>query len=154
MPDCDSVPIQTVRVYLKRLPSGAYRVTVLSPSLPRPVFRSYPAGTSEADAVARAVGRALSLSSAEKGDQKDCDANPEIHVLALASHEVLSKNQQPHCETESITPCGVNDAVVCVDANHRQQERSPRLAPQNVAPQLTQHRRPPLRLRVTWQGLL
>ncbi len=153
MPDCDSVPIQTVRVYLKRLPSGALRLTVLTPSLPDPLFRMYPADVGEAEAVARAVGRALSLSAQEQSNQKDCDAKPEFHGLALASHEVSIKNHQPDCEAEPITPCGVDDAGICVDANHRQQECSPCLAPQNVAPYPTQHLRPQV-VRVTWQGLL
>ena len=140
MPDCDSVPIQTVRVirvYLKRLPSGAYRATVLSPSLPRPVFRMYPAGTSEAEAVARAVGRALSIrSNAEQSDQRNnAEAEHKAHALPPAGgvdgcgHHGPEETGNRHGQPE--------DRLAAVEGN-----------------EATQHRRPPLRLRVLWQGLL
>ena len=133
-------PFQTVRVirvYLKRLPSGAYRATVLSPSLPRPVFRSYPAGTSEADAVARAVGRALSIrSNAEQSDQRNnAEAEHKIHVLPPAGgvdgcgHHGPEEKRHRHGQPE--------DRLIAVEGD-----------------EATQHRRPPLRLRVLWQGLL
>lgn len=207
-------PFQTVRVYLKRLPSGAYRVTVLSPSLPRPVFRMYPADVGEAEAVARAVGRALSTlenadcqldegntasqGGTDNGSEKangtrylnrvahdlpspfprseqqpadeqrgaDNDETAPVQRVAHSGHEVTQhglvlslqeisiKNRQPYCETEPVAPRGFCDAGVYVEAYHRQSEGSPPSAPQNVAPQPTQHRRPPLRLRVLWQGLL
>ncbi len=137
MPDCDSVPIQTVRVYLKRLPSGVLRLTVLSPSLPRPVFRMYPAGTSEAEAVARAVGRALSIRvNAEQRDQRNnAEAEHKVHALPPASgvdgcgHHGPEETGHRHGQPE--------DRLVAVEGN-----------------EATQHRRPPVRLRVTWQGLL
>lgn len=133
-------PFQTVRVirvYLKRLPSGAYRATVLSPSLPRPVFRMYPAGTSEAEAVARAVGRALSIrSNAEQSDQRNnAEAEHKVHALPPASgvdgcgHHGPEEAHRRHGQPE--------DRLVAVEGD-----------------EATQHRRPPLRLRVLWQGLL
>lgn len=155
MPDCDSVPhTQTVRVYLKRLPSGVYRVTVLSPSLPRPVFRSYPAGTSEAEAVARAVGRALltlenadcQLDEGNTASQGGTDNGSEkangTRYLNRVAHDLPSpfprSEQQPADEQRGAD----NDETAPVElVAHRGHE-------------VTQHRRPPLRLRVLWQGLL
>lgn len=117
MPDCDSSPVPTVRAYLKRLPSGVYRVTVLSPSLLRPVFRSYPADTGEAEAVSRAVGRALSLCDTEQRHDAD-KSDPEGHDLAPSFSDKGA--EQP-------------------------------FQPPVVA---TQHRRPPRRVCVVWQGWL
>lgn len=206
-------PFQTVRVYLKRLPSGAYRVTVLSPSLPRPVFRMYPAGTSEAEAVARAVGRALSLGDANTeqechrrdetclnpvatcandvakdkghqhcgksshlpppfpcGGQQTADSQHgaeqhEVSPVELATHscdevmqhglvlhfgEALNKNACPQPNVDSVDPACLERRI----DNEKQEHR----AGENLTPVAfkdpTQHRRPPLRLRVLWQGLL
>lgn len=137
MPDCDSVPIQTVRVYLKRLPSGVYRVTVLSPSLPRPVFRSYPADVGEAEAVARAVGRALLIRvNAEQRDQRNnAEAEHNVHALPSAS---------------GVDGCGHHSPE---EARHRHGQPEDRLVAVE-GDEATQHRRPPLRLRMLWQGLL
>lgn len=137
MPDCDSVPIQTVRVYLKRLPSGFLLATVLSPSLPRPVFRMYPAGTSEAEAVARAVGRALSIrSNAEQSDQRsNAEVERNVHVLPPAG---------------GVNGCGHHGPE---ETRHRHGQPEDRLAAVE-GNEATQHRRPPVRVRVTWQGLL
>ena len=136
MPDCDSVPIQTVRVYLKRLPSGALRLTVLSPSLPRPVFRMYPADVGEAEAVARAVGRALSIRvNAEQSDQRNnAEAEHKVHALPASG----------------VDGCGHHGPE---EAHHRHGQPEDRLVAVEVN-EATQHRRPPLRLRVLWQGLL
>lgn len=130
-------PFQTVRVYLKRLPSGFLLATVLSPSLPRPVFRMYPAGTSEAEAVARAVGRALSIrGNAEQSDQRsNAEVEHKVHVLPSASgvdgccHHGPEETRNRHGQPE--------DRLAAVEGN-----------------EATQHRRQPLRLRVLWQGLL
>ena len=129
--------LPTFRVYLKRLPSGALRVTVLSPSLPRPVFRMYPAGTSEAEAVARAVGRALSIRvNAEQRDQRNnAEAERKFHALAPAS---------------GVDGCGHHSPE---EAHHRHGQPEDRLVAVECN-EITQHRRPPVRLRVTWQGLL
>lgn len=137
MPDCDSVPIQTVRVYLKRLPSDVLRLTVLSPSLPRPVFRMYPADTGEAEAVARAVGRALSVRvNAEQRDQcRDAEAENKEHGLPPAS---------------GVDGCGQHRPE---ETRHRHGQPEHRLVAVE-GDEATQHRRPPLRLRVLWQGLL
>lgn len=130
-------PFQTVRVYLKRLPSGAYRVTVLSPSLPRPVFRMYPADVGEAEAVARAVGRALSIGgNAEQSDQRNnAEVERKVHVLHPASGVDGCCHHGPE------------------EAHHRHGQPEDRLAAVE-GNEATQHRRPPLRLRVLWQGLL
>lgn len=153
-------PFQTVRVYLKRLPSGVYRVTVLSPFLPRPVFRMYPAGTSEADAVARAVGRALSIRvNAEQRDQRNnAEAEHKVHGLAFEIADSLgpndtapdasSKSRRPLVELVEVKPQAMH---MPTNDKHPDQDELPT---PNACPQLTQHRRPPLRLRVTWQGLL
>lgn len=154
MPDCDPVPIQPVRVYLKRLPSGAYRATVLSPSLPRPVFRSYPAGTSEVEAVARAVGRALStlensdcqLDEGNTASQGDTDNGSEkangIRYLNRVAHGLPPP-----------FPCGGQQTA---DSQHgaEKHEASPVELAAHSCDEVMQHRRPPLRLRVLWQGLL
>ena len=153
MPDCDSVPIQTVRVYLKRLPSGAYRATVLTPSLPRPLFRVYPSELGEVEAVARAVGRALSLSSAEQGDQKDCDANPGIHELVLRP---VDDDCQQTCGDEDKTD-SASCRYVFLPPPSDEEPAENKLCPfidSDQGQQPTQHRRPPVRVRVTWQGLL
>lgn len=217
MPDCDSVPIQTVRVYLKRLPSGALRLTVLSPSLPRPVFRMYPAGTSEADAVARAVWRALSLGDANT--EQECHRRDEtcLNPVTTCANDVPEDKGHQNCGNSSHLPpplpCGgqqtadsqhgaekheaspvelvahscnevmqhglVPAPVGCSTHNadnnaspsppriRLSQEKqkvetategtkrySPLTAEQRATEIATQHRRPPLRLRVLWQGLL
>lgn len=130
-------PFQTVRVYLKRLPSGVYRVTVLSPSLPRPVFRSYPADVGEAEAVARAVGRALLIRvNAEQRDQRNnAEAEHNVHALPSAS---------------GVDGCGHHSPE---EARHRHGQPEDRLVAVE-GDEATQHRRPPVRLRVLWQGLL
>lgn len=150
-------PFQTVRVirvYLKRLPSGALRLTVLSPSLPRPVFRSYPAGTSEAEAVARAVGRALStlensdcqLDEGNTASQGDTDNGSEkangIRYLNRVAHGLPSP-----------FPCGGQQTA---DSQHGadNDETAPVELVAHRGHEVMQHRRPPLRLRVLWQGLL
>lgn len=51
----------TFRAYLSPRPGGRLLVTVLSPLLAAPLYRSYPADMGEAAAVARAVGHALAL---------------------------------------------------------------------------------------------
>lgn len=210
-------PFQTVRVYLKRLPSGAYRVTVLSPSLPRPVFRMYPAECSEVEAVARAVGRALSLGDAEA--EQECHRRDEtcLNPVATCANDVpedkghqncgnsshLSSpfprcEQQPadeqryahHAETAPVelvahrgnevmqhwlVPAPVGCSTHNADNNaspsppriRLSQEKqkvetategtkrySPLTAEQRATEIATPHRRPPLRLRVLWQGLL
>ena len=153
MPDCDPVPVPTVRAYLKRLPSGAMRVTVLSPSLPRPVFRMYPAGTSEVEAVARAVGRALGLSSAEQGDQKNCDANPEIHGLVLRP---VDDDCQQTCGDEDKTD-SASCRYIFLPPPSNEEPAENKLYPfidSDQGQQPTQHRRPPRRVCVVWQGLL
>lgn len=58
MPDCLTASV-LFRAYLKRLPSGVFRVTVLSTLLPHPVFRSYPLDIGEAAAVERSIRHAL-----------------------------------------------------------------------------------------------
>lgn len=98
MPDCDSVPIQTVRVYLKRLPSGAYRVTVLSPSLPRPVFRSYPADVGEAEAVARAAGRALEAVKNHINYSACCHSKNDSEEQSLSDFVSDGANMRFCCE--------------------------------------------------------
>lgn len=214
MPDCDSVPIQTVRVYLKRLPSGVYRVTVMSPSLPRPVFRMYPAVTSEAEAVARAVGRALSTlenadcqfdegntasqGGTDNGSEKangtrylnrvahglpspfprceqqhadeqhgaDNDETAPVELAAHSCNEVMQHWLVPApvgCSTHNAD----NNASPSPPRIRLSQEKqkvetategtkrySPLTAEQRATEIATQHRRPPVRVRVTWQGLL
>lgn len=58
MPNCLTASV-LFRAYLKRLPSGVFRVTVLSAALPRPLFRMYPVELGEAAAVERSVWHAL-----------------------------------------------------------------------------------------------
>lgn len=173
-------PFQTVRVYLKRLPSGAYRATVLSPSLPRPVFRMYPAGTSEAEAVARAVGRALeavknhinysacshSKNDSEKQSLSDF-ASDGANIRFCCAQYAPNKHSEhgigggqehqakiagvdhlpspfPRCEQQH------------ADEQHgaEKHEASPIELAAHSCDEVMQHRRPPVRLRVTWQGLL
>lgn len=74
-------PVPTVRAYLKRRTSRLLLVSVRLPSLPRPIYRSYPVEVGEAEAVSRAVGRALSLCCAEQRHDAD-KSDPEGHGLA------------------------------------------------------------------------
>lgn len=173
-------PFQTVRVYLKRLPSGAYRVTVLSPSLPRPVFRSYPAGTSEADAVARAVGRALEAVKNHINYSACCHSKNDSEEQSLSDFVSDGANMRFCCEQyapNKHSEHGIGGGqehqakIAGVDhlpspfprseqqpddsqpyAHHAEKQPVERIA--HSSHEVTQHRRPPLRLRVLWQGLL
>ena len=108
-------------------------MTAQSTQLPRPVFRSYPAGTSEVEAVARAVGRALSIRvNAEQRDQRNnAETENKGHALAPAScvdgcgHHGPEETGSRHGQPE--------DRLVAVEGD-----------------EATQHRRPPVRLRVLW----
>lgn len=211
------ISFQTVRVYLKRLPSGVYRVTVLSPSLPRPVFRSYPADVGEAEAVARAVGRALSLGDAEAEQACHKHDGTSFKKVVTFSNEASEENAKHYCRDNTHLPppvprCEQQHADEQRGAHHAEtapvelvahrgnevmqhglvpapvgcsthnadnnaspspprirlsQEKqkvetategtkrySPLTAEQRATEIATQHRRPPLRLRVLWQGLL
>lgn len=183
MPDCDSVPIQTVRVirvYLKRLPSGVYRVTVLTPSLPRPVFRMYPAGTSEAEAVARAVGRALEAVKNHINYSACCHSKNDSEEKSLSDFVSDGANMRFCCEqyapnkhsehgigggqehqakiagVDHLPPpfprCEQQHADSQHGAHHA--ETAPVELVAHRGNEVMQHRRPPLRLRVLWQGLL
>lgn len=132
----EELPVPLFRAYLRRKPSGLLLVTVLSPSLPRPVFRSYPADVGEAEAVARAVGRALSIRvNADQRDQRNnAEAEHKVHGLAPAS---------------GVDCCGHHSPE---EAHHRHGQPEDRLVAVE-GDEATQHRRP-LVVRVTWQGLL
>lgn len=174
-------PVPTVRAYLKRLPSGAYRVTVLAPSLPRPVFRSYPADTGEAQAVARAVGRALEKlvgydgkDAAEKSEHESY-VSSAFDVTTGAGLALLGDNERPEKEDAKRSPyAGQTNQTESCSSNAHLQPPFPRSEQQcadshdstdlsETAPvervahsghEVTQHRRPPRRVTVVWQGLL
>lgn len=197
MPDCDSVPVPTVRVYLKRLPSGAYRVTVLSPSLSGPLFRMYPAGTGEAEAVARAVGRALEKLPDYDGKDAAEESEPEssvssaFDVTASAGLALFGDGEHPEKEDAKRAPYaghanqtegGDSSAHLalpsCSDKETAPQDKESinraRIGcegcrskpdkhastnkldslPTDCIKHSTQHRRPPRRVCVVWQGLL
>ena len=112
-------------------------MTILSPALLKPLYRSYPADIDEAAAVEMAVGRALLIRvNAEQRDQRNnAEAEHKVHALPPASgvdgcgHHGPEETGNRHGQPE--------DRLVAVEGN-----------------EATQHRRPPLRLRVLWQGLL
>lgn len=64
MADNDAPSVFTFRAYLSPRPGGRLLVTVLSPLLAAPLYRSYPADMGEAAAVARAVGHAAAIVTA------------------------------------------------------------------------------------------
>lgn len=147
-------PFQTVRAYLKRLPSGALRLTVLSPSLPRPVFRSYPAGTSEAEAVARAVGRALStLENADcQFDEGNTASQGGTDNGSEKANGTRYLNRVAHGLPPPFPRCEQQHADEQRGADN--DETAPVELVAHSCNEVMQHRRPPLRLRVLWQGLL
>ena len=149
MPNCLTASV-LFRAYLKRLPSGVLRVTVLSAALPRPVFRSYPLDIGEAVAVERATSHALVVvlksehaggklgvnhpvmpphADQQSADKCDCQpANKHSEVKSVFQHG------SPHCLHQTRTDAAVSS---------EEQEGADGYA-------VKQH----LRLRVVWQGLL
>lgn len=87
MPNCLTASV-LFRAYLKRLPSGVFRVTVLSAALPRPLFRMYPAELGEAAAVERSVGHALVVL---KG----------VRPVHAVDHLVMPPHADNHRDTEA-----------------------------------------------------
>lgn len=88
-------------------------------------------------AVARAVGRALLIRvNAEQSDKRnDAEAERKVHGLAPASGVDGCGH---HCPEETGGRHGQpEDRLIAVEGD-----------------EATQHRRQPVRLRVTWQGLL
>lgn len=157
MPDCDSVSVPTVRAYLKRLPSGAYRVTVLAPSLLRPLFRMYPADTGEAEAVSRAVGRALELRDQHAEDKRHEYDEPSPKPVFACPNEVAEnerhKNDRSDLHLLSTVPRSEQQPADGQD-NADQCETAPVERVAHGSNEVTQHRRPPRRVCVVWQGLL
>lgn len=90
------------RAYLKRLPSGVFRVTVLSAALPRPLFRMYPAELGEAAAVERSVGHAMCALKKRAPGECQQGNNPCFKTVlpcAQEQHEGYADNVCEHSQT-------------------------------------------------------
>lgn len=150
----NSVP--TVRAYLKRLPSGAYRVTVLAPSLLRPLFRMYPADTGEAQAVARAVGRALETARAECKRASPLKSEVRIDPVSTIDPAEVSQAASDAEEREHLSSTVPRSEQQHTDGDRQtdQHETAPVEGIAHRGNEVTQHRRPPRRVTVVWQGLL
>lgn len=98
MPNCLTASV-LFRAYLKRLPSGVFRVTVLSTLLPRPLFRSYPVELGEVTAVERSVRHALVVLKC---------ARP-VHGV---DHLVMSPHADNYGDAESDSQCAEDDCKV------------------------------------------
>ncbi len=100
MPNCLTASV-LLRAYLKRLPSGVYRVTVLSAALPRPLFRMYPAELGEAVAVERSVGHALCALQQRTKNEREQRNKPSLNAVFAAPDETAENdahegNRQRH----------------------------------------------------------
>ena len=97
MTDCFHVPL--FRAYLKRLPSGVFRVTVLSTLLPRPLFRMYPEELGEVAAVERSLRHALVVLKCVR----------PVHGV---DHLVMSPHADNYGDAESDSQCAEDDCKV------------------------------------------
>jgi len=100
MPNCLTASV-LFRAYVKRLPSGVYRVTVLSTALPRPLFRSYPVELGEAVAVERSVGHALCALQQRTQNEREQRNKPSLNAVFAAPDETAENdshesNRQRH----------------------------------------------------------
>lgn len=110
MPNCLTASV-LFRAYVKRLPSGVFRVTVLSAALPRPVFRSYPLDIGEAVAVERSVGHALELL-------------PAVNVVIADTHPCTLPTT-PHGNDRVETNCAEQAESSYPDVKHELRHGSP-----------------------------
>ena len=90
----------TFRAYISPRPGNRFLVTVMSPLLPAPLYRNYPADMGAAAAVERAVGHAVATATALLSGQRV--RVTWQGVLGWKPHKQKARDEELHLR---LSPC-------------------------------------------------
>lgn len=145
----------TFRAYLSQRPGNRLLVTVLSPLLAAPLYRSYPANMGEASAVERSIRHALEAlrTAFPRFSEQNHQRNYERHKQCDSESSQNFKHLESKPDVENVH--GLPH-----DLQHASQHASQHAAVSGTEQEgadgyaVKQHRQTPVRVRVTWQAFL